>query len=87
MKDRSMKDKHEAFWPIIGSIGISWISLIALLLIWGMVFGNYMRDTPTWRMLAMITLFITWFVILDIVNTATLVYNVVNHYAKRNKKS
>lgn len=67
-------------------IGIAWLEFIAILIVWGMVMGAYARGVQEWHMLAFIALVVSWFVILDVVNTANIVYATVIQYAKRNKK-
>jgi len=79
-----MKD---ALWACAKRVGITWVGFIAILLVWGMVIGAYTRGVEEWHMLAFIALLITWFIILDMIETLKIVYATVIEYAERNKKS
>jgi hypothetical protein len=63
------------------------MSFILIVILWGAVIGSYMRGVEGWHMLAFIALVLTWFVILDAVETAYAIRGMVDGYAKRNKKS
>lgn len=76
----------EKLWACAKRVGITWVGFVAILIAWGMVYGSYVKGIEEWHMLALVALFVTWFIILDMVDTAAMVYATVIHYAERNKK-
>jgi hypothetical protein len=78
---------NDTLWACAKRIGITWVGFVAILIVWGMVMGAYARGIDDWHMLAFVALVVSWFIILDMIETAKLVYATVNEYAKRNKES
>jgi len=77
---------NDALWACAKRVGISWAALIAILLLWGMIYGAYTRNMEDWRAFACIAVLFTWLLLLDMVETMKMIYHTVKDYAERNQK-